>query len=152
MGILQIFKPKKKRTAVCALTGTQLQEGEGRLVTTAEVVVSEKFWESVMTEPEAMAYTINYFKKNDNNAVMMRNAIFSKYADKEDPWIISEDCLQTYGIETSLNGKAVKDWWESKGDYKPANSGKAVDVLSEEEFRKARKYAITEAGRSRVEQ
>jgi hypothetical protein len=151
MGILQIFKPKKKRTAVCALTGTQLQEGEGRLVTTSEVVVSEKFWESVMTEPEAMAYTINYFKKQDDNAAMMRNAIFSKYADKVDPWIISEDCLQTYGIETSLNGQAVKDWWESKGEFKPANSGKAIDVLSEEDFNKARKYAITEAGKSRVD-
>ena len=151
MGLLQIFKPKKKRTAVCALTGTQLQEGEGRLVTTAEVVVSEKFWESIMTEPEAMAYTINYFKKNDDNAAMMRNAIFSKYADKTEPWIVSEDCLQTYGIQTSLNGQAVKDWWESQGAIKPANSGKAVDVLTEEEFNRARKYAITEAGRTRVD-
>lgn len=150
MGILQLFKPKKKQTAICALTGTQLQEGEGRLVTTAEVVVSEKFWESVMTEPEAMAYTINYFKKNDDNAAMMRNAIFSKYADKAEPWIISEDCLQTYGIKTSLNGEAVKDWWASHGAFKPANSGKACEVLSTEEFNKARKYAITEAGKSRV--
>lgn len=151
MGILQIFKPKKKHTAICALTGTQLQEGEGRLVTTAEVIVSEKFWESVMTEPEAMAYTINYFKKQDNNAAMMRNAIFSKYADRAEPWIISEDCLQTYGIKTSLNGQAVKDWWESKGETKPAKSGKAIDVLSEEEFNRARKYAITEAGKNRVD-
>jgi hypothetical protein len=151
MGILKIFKPKKKRTATCALTGTQLQEGEGRLVTTAEVVVSEKFWESVMTEPEAMAYTINYFKKNDDNAAMMRNAIFSKYADKAEPWIVSEDCLQTYGIQTSLNGQAVQDWWASKGEITPANSGKAIDVLTEEEFNRARKYAITEAGKTRVD-
>ena len=121
------------------------------MVTTAEVVVSEKFWESIMTEPEAMAYTINYFKKNDNNAVMMRNAIFSKYADRAEPWIISEDCIQTYGIQSSLNGEAVKDWWDSQGDFKPVNSGRAVDVLTEEEFIKARKYAITEAGRSRVD-
>ncbi len=104
-----------------------------------------------MTEPEAMAYTINYFKKKDDNAAMMRNAIFSKYADKAEPWIVSEDCLQTYGIKTSLNGQAVKDWWESQGEYKPANSGKAIDVLSEEDFNRARQYAITEAGKTRVD-
>ena len=151
MGILNIFKPKKKRTALCALTNTPLQEGEGRLVTTAEVIVSKKFWESIMTEPEAMAYTINYFKKNDANAIMMRNAIFSKYADRAEPWIVSEDCLQTYGIVTSLNGAEVKDWWSNRTEYRPANSGKAVEVLSKEEFEQAKQYAITEAGRSRVD-
>ena len=150
MGILNIFKAKKKRTAICALTGTALHEGEGRLVTTADVVVSEKFWESIMTEPEAMAYTINYFKKNDNNATMMRNAIFSKYADRVEPWIVSEDCLQTYGIETALNGAAVASWWQTEGEFRPENSGKAIDILSVEEFKKAKNYAITEAGRSRV--
>ena len=136
--------------AKCALTGTLLQEGEGRVVTTSEVIVSKKFWESIMTEPEAMAYTINYFKNNDSNATMMRNAIFSKYADRVEPWIVSEDCLQTYGIETSLNGNEVNEWWSSQGDFKPLNSGKAIDVLSQEAFEQAKSYAIGEAGRSRV--
>ncbi len=151
MGILNIFKSKKKRTARCALTGTILQEGEGRVVTTSEVIVSKKFWESIMTEPEAMAYTINYFKNNDASATMMRNAIFSKYADKAEPWIVSEDCLQTYGIMASLNGSDVNEWWSSMGAFKPNNSGKAIEVLSEEDYDKAKKYAITEAGRSRVQ-
>jgi hypothetical protein len=151
MGILNIFKTKKKRTAKCALTNTPLQEGEGRLVTTAEVIVSKKFWESIMTEPEAMAYTINYFKHNDSNATMMRQAIFSKYADRSAPWIVSEDCLQTYGIETSLNGSEVNDWWQSQGEYRPVNSGRAVEVLSPEVYAEAKRYAITEAGRSRVD-
>ena len=151
MGILNLFKSKKKRTAICALTNTPLQEGEGRLVTTSEVIVSKKFWESIMTEPEAMAYTINYFKNNDSNAVMMRNAIFSKYADRSEPWIVSEDCLQTYGIVTSLNGAEVKDWWSSQGEYRPENSGKAIDVLPEQIFNEVKDYAITEAGRSRVD-
>ena len=151
MGILNIFKSKKKRTAICALTNTPIQEGEGRLVTTSEVIVSKKFWESIMTEPEAMAYTINYFKKKDASAIMMRNAIFSKYADRSEPWIVSEDCLQTYDIKSALNGTAVQDWWSSKGEYRPKNSGKAIEVLSQEEFEQAKKYAITEAGKSRVD-
>jgi len=151
MGILNIFKSKKKRKAVCALTNTSLQDGEGRLVTTAEVIVSKKFWESIMTEPEAMAYTINYFKNNDGTASMMRQAIFNKYADRSEPWIVSEDCLQTYGIVTALNGTEINDWWQSQGTYRPEKSGKAIDVLSQEAYKEAREYALTEAGRSRVE-
>ncbi|MEN8248696.1 MAG: hypothetical protein ABFS32_07170 [Bacteroidota bacterium] len=150
MGILNLFKPKKKRAVYCALTNTPIPVGEGRLVTTAEVIVSEKFWESIMTEPEAMAYTINYFKNNDNTAAMMRNAIFNKYAERSEPWIISEDCIQTYGIETALNGTEILDWWDSDGTFKPDKSGKAIDVLPADLFDKARKYAITEAGKSRV--
>jgi len=150
MSLLNLFKSRKKKTAACALTGTLLQEGEGRLVTTAEVIVSKKFWESIMTEPEAMAYTINFFKKRDPNALLMRKAIFQKYANKQEPWIISEDCLQTYEIHSSLNGTHVKEWWLAGGEYTCEGCGRGADVLAEEEFHAAEDYAIKKAGESRV--
>ena len=150
MGILNLFTKKKKKSAQCALTGTILHNGEGCLVTTAEVVVSKKFWESVMTEPEAMAYTINHFTKQDKQATMMRNAIFEKYADREEPWVVSEDCLQTYGIVTSLNGSDIKKWWDMEGQFKPDGSGKAKQILTPEVYDKVRNYAVMAAGESRV--
>lgn len=151
MGVLNLFKKKKKKTVSCALTGTPLQDGEGRLVTTSEVVTSKKFWESIMTEPEAMAYTINHFTKQDKQAMMMRNAIFEKYADREEPWIVSEDCLQTYDIKSSLNGEHIQKWWATDGTFKPEGSGKAKNVLSEQEFADVRHYAVMAAGESRVQ-
>ena len=151
MGVLSLFKKKKKKSVPCALTGTPLQDGEGRLVTTSEVVVSKKFWESIMTEPEAMAYTINHFTKQDKQATMMRNAIFEKYADREEPWIVSEDCLQTYDIQSSLNGTHIQQWWESDGTFRPDGSGKAKNVLSPDKFEEVRHYAVMAAGESRVQ-
>ena len=150
MGLLNLFKKKKQKSAQCALTGTILHTGEGSLVTTSEVVVSKKFWESIMTEPESMAYTINHFTKKDKQATMMRNAIFEKYAEREEPWVVSEDCIQTYGIVTSLNGSDIKKWWETEGGYKPEGSGKAKQVLSPEMYEEVRQYAVMSAGKSRV--
>ena len=64
-----------------------------------------------MTEPEAMAYTINHFKNNDKSATQMRGIIFEKYAEREDPWIVSEDCLMTYGIEADKSKEYADQWW-----------------------------------------
>lgn len=151
MGILTLFKKKKKKSAQCALTGTMLQDGEGCLVTTSEVVVSKKFWESIMTDPDAMAYTINHFTKQDKQATMMRNAIFEKYADREDAWVVSEDCLQTYGINTRLNGSDIKQWWASEGKFMPEGVGSAKTVLAPETYQEIRQYAVMSAGESRVQ-
>ena len=150
MGLLNLFKKKKQKPVQCALTGTMIQSGEGSLVTTSEVVVSKKFWESIMTEPDSMSYTINHFTKKDKQATMMRNAIFEKYADREGPWVVSEDCIQTYGIVTALNGADILKWWETEGGYKPEGSGKAKQVLSPEKYEEVRHFAVMAAGESRV--
>ena len=150
MGLFDVFKKKKKKPSKCALTGTMLEYGEGRLLTTEQVVTSKKFWESIMTEPEAMAYTINHFKNNDKSATQMRGIIFEKYAEREDPWIVSEDCLMTYGIEAKNSKEYADQWWQSEGVFKPPLNGMAKNVLPEEAYDKIKHYAIWEAGESRV--
>jgi hypothetical protein len=149
MGLLDLFK-KKKKTVKCQLTNTILSDGEGCLVTTSEVIQSRKFWESKMTEPETMAYTINYFKNKDKTSLLIRNAIFEKYAEKEKVWVISEDCIQTYDINTSLNGVHIKEWWNTGGNIEIKDSGKAIDVLSTKDYNKARKFATEIAGIRKV--
>lgn len=153
MGLLSVFKKdkKKKKASKCAITGTILHYGEGRLLTTSQVVSSERFWESIMTEPEAMAYTINHFKNNDSSATQMRSIIFEKYADRNEPWIVSEDCLTTYGISDEGDSREYAiQWWESEGSFKPPKSGAAKSELPQEEFERVRRYAILKAGESRV--
>ena len=124
--------------------------GEGRLLTTQQVISSKKFWESIMTEPEAMAYTINHFKNKDENATQMRSYIFEKYADREDPWIVSEDCLNTYGIDAKDSKEYADQWWLSEGSFKPPSNGSAKKTLSPDVYEEIRHYAIWEAGQSRV--
>ena len=121
------------------------------MVTTSQVVTSQKFWDSIMTEPEAMAYTINHFKNKDDSATMMRRVIFEKYAEKKESWIISEDCIQTFGIEANGVEKEYADkWWESDFTFRPPGSGDARQTLDEGQYQEARKYAIMKAGATRV--
>ena len=150
MGLLDVFKKKKKKVSKCDLTGTLVEYGEGRLLTTEQVVSSKKFWESIMTEPEAMAYTINHFKNNDKNATQMRSIIFEKYAEREDPWIVSEDCLNTYGIKAEKSKEYADQWWQSDGSFRPPTNGSAKNVLSPDVYEEIKHYAIWEAGESRV--
>ena len=153
MGLFSIFKKnrKKKKASKCAITGTFLQYGEGRLLTTSQVVSSRRFWESIMTEPETMAYTINHFKKQDKSATQMRSIIFEKYAQIDDSWIVAEDVLTTYGIEgTDESESYARQWWESDGAFVPPNNGSASHQLSPEAYKDIRQYAILKAGESRV--
>lgn len=151
MGLFDAFtKKKKKKASKCDLTGTILQYGEGRLVTTSQVIKSKKFWESIMTEPEAMAYTINHFKHNDKSATQMRGIIFEKYAERDKPWIVSDDCLQTYDIHADNSKEYAIQWWESEGSFAPPTSGNAKVVLSENDYKDIMHYAIMEAGKTRV--
>ncbi len=153
MGLFNVFKKdkKKKKASKCAITGTILHYGEGSLLTTSQVISSERFWESIMTEPEAMAYTINHFKNGDKSATQMRSIIFEKYADRNDPWIVSEDCVQTYGINNAEQSREyAMQWWESEGSFRPPKSGTAKNELSSDSFTRAREYAILKAGESRV--
>ena len=150
MGLFDVFKKKKKKVSKCALTGTMLEYGEGRLLTTEQVISSKKFWESIMTEPEAMAYTINHFKNNDKSATQMRGIIFEKYAEREDPWIVSEDCLMTYGIEAEHSKEYADQWWQSEGSFKPPTNGMAKNVLPEKKYDEIKHYAIWKAGEARV--
>ena len=74
---------KKKLKKKCEITGTILEYGEGSLLTTSQVIQSRKFWDSIMTEPEAMAYTINHFKNHDSNASKkMSNQVNSNHTLK----------------------------------------------------------------------
>lgn len=150
MGLLDVFKKKKKKVSKCDLTGTMVEYGEGRLLTTEQVVSSKKFWESIMTEPDAMAYTINHFKNKDENATQMRSHIFEKYADREDPWIVSEDCLTTYEIEARNSKEYADQWWQTEGAFRPPSNGSAKNTLSPDAYEEIRHYAIWKAGESRV--
>ena len=72
-------KKKKEFKASCQITKEPLEKGYGYLLTTAQIVTSQKYWDMVMTEPETMSYTISHFK-NQPGGTQMRNMIFEKYA------------------------------------------------------------------------
>jgi hypothetical protein len=144
-------KKKPELKARCPITKEQIENGFGYMLTTAQVVASKKYWDMIMTEPETLSYSVSHFK-NQESGTRMRSLIFEKYSSVEKPWIISDSCINLFD---NIDKKSAKDharkWWESAGNYLPDNTGAAVQVLDEGQFKTWKDYAVLEAGRSRVE-
>ena len=143
-------KKKKKFKAHCDISKEPVEEGYGYLLTTVQVVSSKKYWDSIMTEPDTMSYTISHFTKNDKMATQIRNMIFEKYSSVEKPWMVSDSYIHLFDIDRSKAKEDAKKWWEAEGDFTPENSGAAEEVMEKEEFHAVKKYAVMEAGKERV--
>lgn len=142
-------KKKKEFKAQCQITKEPIEKGYGYLLTTAQIVASEKYWDMIMTEPETMSYTLSHFK-NQSSGTQMRSMIFEKYATVEKAWIISDSIINYFEVDKSAARENAKKWWEAEGDFTPTDIGPAAKVLDKSIFTKFKEYAILEAGRARV--
>jgi hypothetical protein len=142
-------KKKKEFKAQCQITKEPIEKGYGYLLTTAQIVASEKYWDMIMTEPETMSYTLSHFK-NQSGGTQMRSMIFEKYATVEKAWIISDSIINYFEVDKSEARENAKKWWEAEGNYTPTDIGPAAKVLEKSIFSKFKEYAILEAGRARV--
>jgi hypothetical protein len=142
-------KKKKEFKAQCQITKEPIEKGYGYLLTTAQIVASEKYWDMIMTEPETMSYTLSHFK-NQSSGTQMRSMIFEKYATVEKAWIISDSIINYFEVDKSEARENAKKWWEAEGNYTPTDIGPAAKVLEKSIFYRFKEYAILEAGRARV--
>ncbi|MBL7873838.1 MAG: hypothetical protein JNM78_19635 [Cyclobacteriaceae bacterium] len=142
-------KKKKEFKAQCQITKEPIEKGYGYLLTTAQIVASEKYWDMIMTEPETMSYTLSHFK-NQSTGTQMRSLIFEKYATVEKAWIISDSIINYFEVDKSKARENAKKWWEAEGNFTPTDIGPAAKVLEKSIFSKFKEYAILEAGRERV--
>jgi hypothetical protein len=142
-------KKKKEFKAQCQITKEPIEKGYGYLLTTAQIVASEKYWDMIMTEPETMSYTLSHFK-NQSSGTQMRSMIFEKYATVEKAWIISDSIINYFEVDKSEARENAKKWWEAEGNFSPTDIGAAAKVLDKSIFTKVKEYAILEAGRERV--
>ncbi|MDZ4714591.1 MAG: hypothetical protein SH819_03895 [Cytophagales bacterium] len=142
-------KKKKEFRASCPITKEPLEKGFGYLLTTSQVVVSKKYWDLIMTEPETLSYTVSHFK-NQTSGTQMRSLIFEKYASVRKPWIVSDSVINYFDVDKNKAKENARKWWELEGDYAPSNAGPAGKMLDPDTFQTWKSYAILEAGRNRV--
>jgi hypothetical protein len=142
-------KKKKEFKATCQITKEPIERGYGYLLTTAQIVASEKYWDMIMTEPETMSYTLSHFK-NQSSGTQMRSMIFEKYATVEKPWIISDSIINYFEVDKAEARENAKKWWAADGNFTLTDIGPAATVLEKSIFSKFKEYAILEAGRQRV--
>ena len=148
MGLLgTIFKkPAKKKKTQCSICKSHMEENEGFALTTSQVVISKKYWDHKMVEPETMSYTTQHFKHKDENATNMRRIIFEKTAEKDMTWIACETCIKHFDVDQNATKELANLWWKSDNGYKIPNTGKALDQLPMDEYEAIKSYATQEAG------
>lgn len=150
MAFLSLFGKKKKEIkAKCQITKEPIEAGYGYLLTTSQIVTSKKYWDLVMTEPETMSYTVSHFK-NQPSGTQMRSMIFDKYATVAKPWMVSDSIINYFEVDKQHAKELAKKWWESEGTFVPEHTGPAFQHLAADSFDDARKYAVMEAGRAKV--
>ncbi|HRW99723.1 MAG TPA: hypothetical protein P5280_09545, partial [Cyclobacteriaceae bacterium] len=95
------------------------------------------------------SYTVSHFQ-NDAMGTQMRSMIFEKYATIDKPWIVSDSIINYFDVDKSKAREDARKWWDNEGNFEPAETGPATEVLDNPTFEKFKTYAIQEAGRSRV--
>lgn len=142
-------KKKKELKASCPITKEPIEPGFGYMLTTAQVISSQKYWDMVMTEPETLSYTVSHFN-NQASGTQMRSMIFEKFAGIGKAWIVSDSVIAYFDVDRSAARQEAKKWWETEGQHQPANAGPAAEHLPADAFQTFRDYAILEAGRQRA--
>lgn len=142
-------KKKKEIKATCPITKEPIENGFGYLLTTAQIVSSQKYWDMIMTEPEMLSYTRQHFQ-NQANGTQMRTLVFEKYASISKPWMVSDSIISFFDVDKGQAREGAKKWWQTEGNFVPDNAGPATDKLDPERFSNAKDYAILEAGRKRA--
>ena len=143
--MLNLFKKKEKEfKAVCDLSKLPLDRESTYLLTTAEVISSKKFWDTKMTEPDTLTYTVAFFEKKDETARNIRKMIFNKYSGEEKYWAVGDSELHLFEIDEEAARERGKTWWDQAGQY--VNGSNSLEKLGSEKFSEMEKYAVEKAG------
>ncbi|GIV37966.1 MAG: hypothetical protein KatS3mg032_2345 [Cyclobacteriaceae bacterium] len=147
--IARLTGTRKRPKARCPITGETIEPEFGYLLTTAQIIASEKFWDMVMTEPETLSYTMAHFS-NDTNGTHMRSLIFEKYSQRPGPWMISDTCIGMFEVNRHTARNLARLWWQAGGSFTPDHCGPATETVAPDELSRWKSYAILEAGRERL--
>lgn len=148
--MFKLFSKKKKFSAHCELSRQPVDRESAYLLSTAQVISSRKFWDSIMTEPDTMSYTEAHFKTGDQTAANIRNMIFKKYAKEDKVWVISDSHIHLFEVDPSEAKQLANQWWDSQGNEIPLHLTTSIAEMDDQHFEEIRRYAIQDAGRAQV--
>ncbi len=143
---LNIFKKKKKPGTNCGICKSRMEYEEGSVLTSSQIVKSNAFWDKLMVEPETLSYTKAHFESQDAMATKMRQMIFNKYSEKDNPWIVCDSCIEMFEVENAEVKGHAQQWWQSERKFRPPSCGKASEHMDENAYKEVKTYAVMHAG------
>ena len=151
--MLNLFKKNKKKgfRASCDLSRQPLDKSSSYLITTAELISSRKFWDTKMTEPDTMTYTVAHFKSGDQTATNIRKMIFDKYSKEDKHWVVSDAEMHLFDdVDHTIAKERADQWWDQEGQFVPDDATNSLERLGKDTFEEIRSYAVMEAGKRHV--
>ena len=107
------FVPNEKFRYVCDCCLNPMEEPDGFLLRTFEIIKSKEYWEYAfsengfgITEPD-LEKRLDYFKEMSSS---------------QTPWIICDNCISKFDINKKESEIMMKEWIMNKGKYKPPKS------------------------------
>lgn len=117
----------KKLSYVCDCCLKSMEEPEGYLLRTFEIIQSEDYWRFVFelngfgTSKEDLEKRLNYFKE---------------IAGYQSPWVICDACIPKFRTDREYNKILMKEWISQNGVFTPPKSDDFRNYLSNEIFNK----------------
>lgn len=119
------FVYKKELNYNCDCCLKTMEEPDGFLLRTFEVIQSEEYWK--------FAFGRNNFTINDDD-LSKRVEYFKEIASSQTPWVICEECITKFNVDHENSKLLMEEWISKKGNYFPPKCDDFRKYLTKKEL------------------
>jgi len=121
------YKVDQKMNYVCDICLTSMNEPEGYVLRTYEIIKSQNYWKFIFTR--------NSFG-TDKEGLKQRLDYFKEISSSPTPWIVCDKCISMFNLKNiEKNKDYINKWISTKGKFKPNKCGDFRNYLDEEEIK-----------------
>jgi hypothetical protein len=128
------FEIDDRMRYVCDCCLTSLQEPNGYLLRTYEILKSASYWKFLFNTNE---YGV------DQTGLDKRVESFKVVASFTSPWVICDECIDKFDVDRTENKEYMNNWISKKGKYTPPQCDDFRNYLSEESIGRVLKMIVT---------
>lgn len=110
---------------LCDCCSTSLEEPNGYLLRTFEIIRSQTYWEDTFNNNN---YGI------DKLGLESRVEYFKHVSSFTSPWVVCEKCIYMFNVDLKESKKIMYEWIQSRGERNPPQSDDFKKYLSEQEI------------------
>ncbi|TVQ04895.1 MAG: hypothetical protein EA381_00035 [Planctomycetaceae bacterium] len=110
----------------CNACGRELSSPDGYLLTTKEVVGSQRFWQHYFHQRyDDLGSRLIYNYRDFSRDKSIREFYVDPLAAQKKPWLFCGECVRMFSIDRKRAQFHAKLWWESDQTFSPPGNGAA---------------------------
>jgi len=115
--VVQATNVCQAKPAVCDITNVQINEGDGYLATTTEVLGNKQYWKYYAEKSPAAALGMA-----DDQSLREYAALTNNSAGNT-AWILSDEAARMLKLADDKHRAWAKEWWASERTFLPPGNG-----------------------------